>query len=64
MRSGDDSSLVAADSDEDIDWEEIDVSQPTEQPNIEITLQAQPKQKQDKSDKSVLLGMFHSLVLI
>ena len=54
MASDDDnSSLVAADSDEDIDWEEIDVSQPAEQQNIEITLQARPKQKQDKSDKSV-----------
>ena len=53
------SSLVAADSDEDIDWEEIDVSQPAEQQNIEITLQARPKQKQDKSDKSV-----HSICLI
>jgi xeroderma pigmentosum group C-complementing protein len=54
MASGDDnSSLVAVDSDEDIDWEEVDVPQPTEQQNIEITLQARPKQKQIKSDKSV-----------
>ena len=54
MQSGDDnSSLVAADSDEEIDWEEVDVPQPAAQQNIEITLQTRPKQKQDKSDKSV-----------
>jgi hypothetical protein len=60
MASDDDnSSLVAADSDEDIDWEEIDVSPSAEQQNIEITLQARPKQKQDKFDKSV-----HSVCMI
>ena len=54
MASGDDnSSLVAADSEEDIDWEEVDVPQRPEQQNIEITLQTRPKQKHGKSDKSV-----------
>lgn len=50
------SSLVAGDeSDEEFDWEEVDITEPqAEQHNIEITLQARPKHKQDKaSDKSV-----------
>ena len=52
MASGDDNSSLV--SDEDIDWEEVDVPQHNEQQNIEITLQTRPKQKkQDKSDKSV-----------
>ena len=62
MASGDEySSPAAAGSDEDVDWEEVDVPQPTEQRNIEITLQARPKQK--KQDKSVRRRMFKSLTL-
>jgi hypothetical protein len=49
----DNSSLVAADSDEDIDWEEVEVPE-TELPNIEITLQARPS-SQSKANKSVLI---------
>jgi xeroderma pigmentosum group C-complementing protein len=51
MASSDDNSpLVAADSDEEIDWEEVDVPEPPpEQQNIEITIQARPQPKSDKS---------------
>lgn len=50
----DNNSLVAADSDEDIDWEEVDVPE-TELPNIEITLQVRPSPSQSKINKSVLM---------
>jgi hypothetical protein len=44
----DDSSLVGEDSDDEFDWEEVQVP---EQPHLEITLQARPKS--DAATKSV-----------
>lgn len=48
----DNSLLVAEDSDEDIDWEEVDVPE-TESRNIEITLQARLNPSKIKTNKSV-----------
>lgn len=50
----DNSSLIGSDSEDDIDWEEVDVPQNVQQQqNLEITIQARPRQKQDKTDKCV-----------
>lgn len=53
----DNGSPAATDSEDDMDWEEVDVPEVAERQNIEITLQARPKQKRDKSDKYALFGI-------
>lgn len=53
MNSGEENGYpLAEDSEDDMVWEEVDVPDVAEPRNIEITLQARPKQK-DVDDKYV-----------
>ena len=53
----DDNSLIPPDSDEDIDWEEIQV-EPEQHQNIEVTLQTRPGGNNNNKDKSVQVTQY------